>query len=471
MMKIANSIFLFCISVALVGCGGEIKSTAATTDIEKKEVIKNNFPIPEVWKTPEGLTVWFLYDSSIPVVDLRLTFKGGSAQHSPVEGLASVTNQLIKHGTKEMDEEQLSLRLDSLGIDLSLSSWRDMAVVSMRTLSGETFEKGVETLSQLIVQPAFPEAGMQRVIANRRVSLRRNKTLPKNIVSNAFWEALYQKHPYSQRVGGSIESLEKITRKEIQKYYQKYYVASNGVLVIVGKLNRSDAESTAALISRSLPEKKEKLISLPQAKTLPKSQRLHLDTNSHQTHIRIGQLAINRSHPDYAALYVANQILGGGALNSVLGDVIREKRGWAYSVGSYMQPMLGGGPWIIYMQTANETAQAAIDETMKVVQGFDSYLTDKRIEESIQYLRGNFALTIDSNKKLLGYFSMMGFYDLPADYLNIVDKKFQQVTPQKVREAWKKHFKADNLLIVSAGKKVKQSKDKKIVGKQKKRRH
>lgn len=460
MVRVFLMVFL---SMLMMACDSHIKSSAkasASTSIKAKAKDSLNFPVAQTWQTEEGLIVWFLRDNSLPIVDMRLTFKAGSAQPAAFAGLASLTNQLIGHGTADMDETQFSLQLDNLGIDSSLSSHRDMAIVSMRALSGENFERGVSILKQVLTKPAFPASGLARAVANRRVLLERNKSLPARVVSKAFWQGMYQQHPYAQPTGGTLESLQQIKREHVQAFYQTYYVARNGVLVIVGALSRQEAEKTAKQISQSLPQHNKALPTLPQAMELVASvpKRQHNELNSNQNHIRIGQLALPRSHPDYIALYTANQVLGGGALTSVLGNEIREQRGWAYSVGSYLQPMLAGGPWLIYMQTANETTEAAIEKTLEVVKNFEQEITEQRIHEAVQYLRGSFALNIDSNSELLSYLSLMAFYDLPVNYLSDIDQQLANLTHTQVKEAWKKHFNPDKLWIISAGKKVQQSK-------------
>lgn len=417
----------------------------------------SRFPIAQTWKTKEGLKVWFLHDSSLPIVDMQLTFKAGSVQPAVFAGLSRLTNALIGHGTKELSEAELNLQFDNLGTDLSLSSHRDMAVVGIRTLAGENWHRSTHIMTKMLAAPAFPPSGLERLVANHRLRLVKNKKLPSHVVSKAFWSNLYSEHAYSQPVDGTLESLSQIKPRHLRQFYQTYYVASNGVLAIVGDVSHEEAQKKAALISQYLPATSIPLPKPSLAKGLSTSMRKHIEVNSQQTHIRIGHLTLPRLHADYMGLYVANQVLGGGALTSVLGHAIREKRGWAYSVGSYMQPMLFGGPWTIYMQTANQTAEAAITKTLSIVNNFAHHLTDQRIDEAVQYLRGNFALNTDSNRDLLGYLSMMAFYDLPVNYLNIVDEKLAQITPEKVRSAWQKHFHQDKLLIVSAGKRVAQS--------------
>ena len=475
MTQIIKHLSLLIVSgVLLLGCGANVKSDVAQANVvseSNNDLTKMQFPEPQIWHTKEGLKVWFLSNTAIPVVDMRLTFKAGSAQPSPLQGLASISNELIGHGTQEIDEAELSLRLDTLGIDLSFDSHRDMGIISMRSLSGENFNNGVNILSKIIAKPAFPEQGLQRIVANRGVIITRNKSLPSHVVSKGFWGKMYHGHPYSKQVDGTLQSLQKINRQKIQEFYQKFYVARNGVLVIVGDLTRAEAEKKAAFISRHLPSNDVDLPILPMAKGLPTGSLEHIEVDSKQTHIRIGQLTLERSHPDYIPLHVANHVLGGGALTSVLGNEIREKRGWAYSVGSYMQPMLAGGPWIIYMQTANETAEAAIEKSLQVVGNFHSQLTDERVSNAVQYLRGNFPLNIDSNQELLGYLSMMAFYDLPANYLSLTDEKLAKITPKQVRQAWQKHMQVDKLLIVAAGKKVTQSKAERALSKKAKKRH
>jgi zinc protease len=168
-----------------------------------------------------------------------------------------------------------------------------------------------------------------------------------------------------------------------------------------------------------------------------------------QSHVHIGLPAIARDHADYFPLLVGNYTLGGGGFVSRLMKEVREKRGYAYSVYSYFSPRKLEGPFEIGLQTKRDQAQAAI----KVVEDvLDEFIAKGPTREELGAAKKNLidglALRLDSNAKLLGYLSAIGFYGLPLSYIDDFPAKVAAVTTEQVRAAFARHVTRDNLVTV-----------------------
>jgi zinc protease len=171
-----------------------------------------------------------------------------------------------------------------------------------------------------------------------------------------------------------------------------------------------------------------------------------------QSHILIGAPGMSRTDPDYFTLYVGNYILGGGGFVSRLTEEVREKRGLAYSVYSYFIPMQQTGAFQIGLQTKKEQADEALQLVRETLRKFiDKGPTEKELKAAKQNIIGGFPLRIDSNSKILGYLSVIGFYHLPLTYLDDFVGKVDKVTVGQIRDAFKRHIDPDAMATVVVG--------------------
>jgi zinc protease len=171
-----------------------------------------------------------------------------------------------------------------------------------------------------------------------------------------------------------------------------------------------------------------------------------------QAHIVIGQPGIRRKDPDYFPLWLGNYVLGGGGFSSRLSEEIRQKRGFAYSTYSYFNPLRQEGPFQIGLQTKKEQSEEALKVAREVLARFVADgPTQQELDNAKQNVIGGFPLRIDSNRKILGYLSIIGFYELPLNYLDEFPAKIEAVTLAEVKDAWRRRVRPDRMVTVVVG--------------------
>lgn len=327
-----------------------------------------------------------------------------------------------------------------------------MAWLSLRTLSKSSLQKtAVDTFTKIIGTPEFPKSDFERERKRMLIGLEQQKQSPRAIAGKAFYRALYGDHPYASPSGGTEEGLKSITVADLEKFYRKYYVATNATVAIVGDLNKQAAETLAEQLVKQLPAGKlaEKL---PEVKKLDSGRRIHIPHPSSQTHILVGQPGLSRSDPDYFTLYVGNHALGGSGLVSRLSDEIREKRGLSYSVYSYFSPMVKAGPFTMGMQTRNEQTEEGLQVLQDILRTYiRDGMTVKEIENSKKNITGGFALRIDSNKKIVEYLTMIGFHRLPLDYLDKFISRIESVKLEDVHKAFRNRINSERMITITVG--------------------
>ncbi len=409
-------------------------------------------PKIETWTTANGARVYFVPAPELPIVDVRIVFDAGSAKDGGKDGVAQLTSSLLGEGAGELNADQIAERFEGLGAQFGGDAQRDMAIVSLRSLTEPSLlDPALATLTTVLTQPSFPADALERERSRMLVSLQSEKESPGDIASKAFFAALYPDHPYGTPPLGTEESVKALSREDARAFYQRYYVARNATVAIVGALDRKGAERIADQVLGKLPAG-EAAASVPAVPAPVESKPQRINYPSEQTHILLGQPGITRDDPDYFPLYVGNHILGGSGLVSRISDEVREKRGLSYSAYSYFIPMRAAGPFTAGLQTRNNQAEQALAVLREVMQTFiEKGPAEKELIAAKKNITGGFALRLDSNSKIVDNLAMIGFYQLPLDYLDAFNQRVEAVTAAQIRDAFKRRVDPQRMTTVIVG--------------------
>ncbi|MCZ4320749.1 M16 family metallopeptidase [Pseudomonas anguilliseptica] len=410
----------------------------------------------QTWQTAEGAKVLFVEARELPMFDLQLTFAAGSSHDDGTAGLAMLTNAMLNEGVPGKDVGAIAAGFENLGANFGNGAYRDMAIASLRSLSAaDKREPALQLFNQVLGQPTFPEDALARIKNQLLAGFEYQKQNPGKLASLTLFERLYGTHPYAHPSDGTAESIPSISREQLQAFHAKAYTASNAIIALVGDLSRSDAEALANLVSAALP-KGPALARIAQPEE-PKPGLQHIEYPSNQTHLMIAQLGIDRRDPDYAALYLGNQVFGGGGFGTRLMTEVREKRGLTYGVYSGFSAMQARGPFMINLQTRAELSDGTLQLVKSMLADFikDGPTSDE-LNNAKRELAGSFPLSTASNAAIVGQLGSMGFYDLPLSYLEDFMRDVEALSVEQVKAAMAKHLNPDALVIVTAGPSVAQ---------------
>ncbi|MBX3680160.1 M16 family metallopeptidase [Cognatazoarcus halotolerans] len=402
------------------------------------------------WQSASGARVYFVESRSLPIVDVQIDFAAGSVlDPADKAGLASLASSLIDRGAGALDEDAIADRLADVGAELSGGAEMDRASFSLRSLSSkEELDAAVGLMATVLAQPTFPAAIVERERGRSIAGLKEALTQPDTIAGRLFLKGIYGDHPYGS--AATPESLARITRDDVVDFHKRYFVTSGASIAIVGDLDRAGAEKLADRITAGLAKGDAPAATPPVVE--PKQARLVAPHPSAQAHVLIGLPGLKRDDPDYYPLLVGNYVLGGGGFVSRLMHEVREKRGFAYSVYSYFEPRRELGPFQIGLQTKGSQTDEAIKVVDQTLQGF---LDEGPSKEELAAARDNivngFGLRLDSNRKILGYVSVIGFFGLPLDWLEQYPKAVEKVTAEAVRDAFRRRVRPENLITVIVG--------------------
>lgn len=405
------------------------------------------------WVAPSGAQVYFVENHDLPMLDINVDFVAGSSRDTAAKsGLAGITTHLLSLGAGGMTEAEISKRMADVGADIGGRFDMDRAGVSLRTLSSSRErEVALSIFSAVLQQPDFPESVLQREKTRAIAGLKEAQTQPDFIADKAFSEALYGAHPYALPEEGEVNTLETLTRNDVADFYRAHYTSNGATVALIGDVTRAEAEAIAQRLTEKLP-KGATPAAIPPVPLPTQAVVKEIAHPATQSHILLGYPGIKREDPDYFPLLVGNYVLGGGGFDSRLTREVRDKRGLAYSVYSYFMPFKEAGPFQLGLQTKKEQTNEALTVVRKTLRDFIGHgPTEAELKQAKNNLIGGFPLRIDSNKKILEYLSLIGFYQLPLDYLERYPKSVARVTLDQVRESFKRRIDPDKMVTVVVG--------------------
>jgi zinc protease len=436
MMK--RILFLFLIAVAATSANAALKIDA--------------------WTLDNGARVLFVENHSIPILDLSVEFDAG-ARRDPQgkSGMAALTNAMLARGMRAgatpdepaMSEAQISDAFADIAAQRGGDTGNDRSGATLRTLASEKERtRAVTLLARLLAQPAFPEDLLARDKARTIANIKEELTKPEALASRAFSRLAYGAHPYSQEE--TVESISAITRDDLVNFHRRHFVANRAVIAMIGDVSRAQADAIAHELTRRLPQG-EPLPAMPPV-VMPHGQEERIPHPASQAHILIGVPALVRGDPDFFPLLVGNYVLGGGGFESRLMHEVREKRGLAYSVYSYFSPMLQEGPFEIGLQTKKDQTDQALKIVRDTVADFmQGGPNAEELKAAKDNLIGGFPLRIENNRKILDNIAMIGFYNMPLNYLDTWTDHVAKVTIADIKAAFKRKLAIADLVTVIVG--------------------
>lgn len=406
--------------------------------------------MPPVQRTilPSGLTLLISEEHSLPFITLQLLIDSGSWR-DPLgeEGLSHLTARGLLLGTSKYTVNALNEELDFMGASLNSSSSRDYATLSLRVLKKD-LEKGFDLFMEALIQSTFPEDEIRREVEKTLAAIQSAEDQPEEVAEKEFQKTLFPNSPYGHPVEGTKESLPKLTREAIIRFYRSYYHPNNAILTVVGDI--TEDEMKAKLLPRLAKWPTTEIPKVPFITTFEKEKKtVKIDREITQANIILGHAGVSRDNPDYYALTVMNYILGGGGFSSRLVEEIRNKRGLAYSVASFFDPGKYQGSFQIILQTKNSSAREAIDLSFREMERIRKEgVSEKELEGAKKYLIGSFPMRLNTQGKLASFLSQVEYYGLGSDYPEKYPSLIRSVTKEDILRVAKKYLYPENMILV-----------------------
>jgi zinc protease len=401
--------------------------------------------------TPAGIEIWLVRDRNLPMMSLEFAFLGGAAQ-DPADkpGVANLVAGLLDEGAGELDAAAFHERLEERAISLAFGAKRDNLRGSIRTLS-ENRDQAFELLRLALTAPRFDGQELERVRAALLAQLRRRTTNPTDIAADHWFARAFPGHPYGRPIQGTIESASKISVDDLRTYVRRMLARSNLKIAAVGDI---DAAQIALLVDRtfgSLPAQSDLVpVADMEPRGLGTSETIELKVP--QTVITFGGIGLKRADPDFIPAFVLNHILGGGGFESRLFSEVREKRGLAYSVYSYLAPYDHTGLFLGGVSTRNDRAAETLEIIVAEIKRIAAEgPTADELEKAKRFLIGSYPLRFDTSGKITANLLDIQIENLGIDYIDKRNALVEAVSIEDIRRAARRFLAEVKLLVVLVG--------------------
>jgi zinc protease len=404
-------------------------------------------------KLHNGLTLLLMERHELPLVSFHLIVKTGSvADPAGKEGLASVTAELVRKGTRARNADKISEELDFVGATFGAGANLDYTNASAEFVKKD-LAAGLDLLADLFENASFPQDEIAKVIARRIDGIKAAKDQAQGVIRTYFNAYLYGGHPYGRPTGGDEKSLAAITRDDIVKLYQDYYVPDNSILAIVGDFNAADMERAIGEKLGAWASKPVATVKLPEPVPVKGKKLLLVDKpDSVQTFFILGNLGVSRTNPDRVFIDVVNTLFGG-RFTSLINSELRIKSGLTYGANSSFDLRKAPGPFVISSYTRNATTEKALDMTLDVIKRFhDNGVTDEQLKSAKSYIKGQFPTSIETSDQLASQIAVLEFYGLDQREITQLFAKIDSMTLADANRIIKQYFPQDEMVFVLVGK-------------------
>jgi zinc protease len=400
-----------------------------------------------------GPLLWVAEDTSLPVVSLQLTFKGGGSASDPQgkEGRAAVATDMLLEGAGTRDALAFKEALAEKAIELSISANSDDMVVRMRMLRAHVPD-ALKLLGDALVRPRLDPAILERVKREHISALRRYQQRPGYRASARLYAMVFANHPYASNGVGTEASIQALSIEDMRSYQQSFVAPKHAQVAVTGALSMDDARGLFRAFFADMPERSLDHTPAPEAKMTHQSDIVRIAMPVPQSAIRMALPWVSRDHEDFYAAYILQTALGGGVLHSYLGDALRRESGLVYDVGSYLDIREAASIMLIHADTRNSQLDDAITRIRSVLEDVRlNGISQARCEETKQYIIGRLPLMIDSTGGLASILAMMQREGLGEAYLQKRAALFAAVSCESVNRVASELLDARTLSIVVAG--------------------
>ena len=401
--------------------------------------------------TPKGIKVWFAPDKTVPVISMSYSFANAGSAHEAQgkEGVSSMAAAMLTEGAGKLDANGLSEKLAELAVGIGFSSDADYFRGSFKTTL-RTKKEAFSLLKDVLYKALLPQDRLeilrQQAVAGLQASLKQ----PNYLLGKSARESLYGDHPYSRSPDSAIESLKVLSREDIQHFLKKNLGRSNLKVALCGNLSKDEVIALVDSVFGSLPQQVD-VKALPDLAVDYSGKTVVTTKDIPQSACLFYHPGLNVDHKNYMILGLVADILGGG-VNSRLTQEVREKKGLAYTVSTFLSTKekvasLGG-----FVGTENSKVNESLDIIRKEYAKLASFgVTAQELKDAKQSAIGEFVLRLSSTAAIAGQLLTYQEINYPAAFVNERASKIKAITLKEVNAFVSEFFDAQKLTVFIVG--------------------
>ena len=415
-----------------------------------------NFVPPKVDRAvlENGMILYLLEDHDLPIFNITARIRTG-AIYEPQEkaGLASLTGFVMRSGgTVSMPSDKMNEELEFMAASVETSIDRESGNANLSTLRKD-IDKSMKIFADVLMNPAFPEDKIKMRKDEVIESIRRENDNPSQIAQREFRKIMYDsKHPYSRKVEGTLESIEKIARDDMIAFHKKYFRPNNIILGISGDFNKDEIIKKLNTVFANWKKEEIQFPEVPKVDRRFEKAVFYAYKDINQANVIMGHLGIHRKSPDYFPVMIMNFILGGGSFTARIPGRIRSDEGLAYSAYSAFQTSRDIGMFFVSCQTKLESTNRAISIALEELEKIRKSPIDKdELTQAKETFANQFVFRFTTSASIVGQKVDIEYEELPLNYLETYIANVQAVNQEDVQRVARKYLHPDEVKILVVG--------------------
>lgn len=401
--------------------------------------------------SPGGIKAWLVQEPTIPLLSISFSFAGGATIDRPGrKGTGNMVSGLLDEGAGPYNSLAFQTKLEELAVRISFAADRDRFSGSMRTLS-KNRDAAFELLRLALNEPHFEAEAVERIRGQIVTGLIEDGEDPNAIGGRLWFKTAFPDHPYGLSSKGNLETVKAITIDDLRTFLAKALAKDRLSIGIVGDISAQEVGPLLDWTFGELPQSTD----IPAVRdVVPVSQGVTkvVQKAIPQSLVIFGGPGLKRDDPDWYAAYILNYVLGGGGFSSRLNEEVREKRGLAYSIYSYLYPLDHAAVHLGGVGTQNSRVAEALQVIKQQIRQMrDEGITAKELANAKLFLNGSFPLRLTSSSRIARLLLAIQQENLGVDYLDRRPKLFNAVTLEDIARVAKRLLRPEKMLIVVVG--------------------
>jgi zinc protease len=402
---------------------------------------------------PNGVVVYYLQRTGLPLVSFRVVVKGGAeSEPAGLAGISNVTAELLRRGTPQRTAIQFAEELDGLGGTFNAGSDEQATTVAAEFLKKD-FDRGLSLVSDAVLNPAFPADEVRKSLARRVDGLKTMKDNPGAAIGQYYRSFFFgNQHPYGRVPDES--SLDHIRREDIVDYHKRMYAGRNIIVVVGGDFDPAAAKKGITAAFGAAPAGSAYVWAEDRPPAAATGARVLLvdKPDATQTYFVIAQPGARRTTPDRVPLMLVNTLFGG-RFTSMLNDELRVNSGLTYGASSRLEMARLTGALFINTYTKTESTARAIDLSLDILKRLqEKGITAEQLASAKAYTKGTFPpQRVQTTDQVSALLSDMELFGLDRDEVDQFFSRVDAVTLQQANEVAKRYYRTDNLTFVLLG--------------------
>jgi zinc protease len=399
----------------------------------------------------KGIEAWLVEDHSRPIVSMNFAFDGGTVQDPEDKpGVATFVSGMLDEGAGDLDSQAFQNRLEDLAAKISFHASYDHLTGSLQALT-ENRDESLKLLRLALTSPHFKPEDADRIREQLIASLKVEEKDPDKVAAREWFKLAFGSHPYGRAPNGTLESVASIRSEDLHAYVKRIFARDRLKVSVVGDIDAATLSAALDTVFGDLPEKAQ-LRPVPEVSWREASRQRILQMPNPQSVVQFGFQGLKRNDPDFIPGYILNYIVGGGGFASKLMQEVREKRGLAYSVYTYLYPLEHAGIFAGGVATENKSVGQSIDlikaELERVAR---EGVTEGELRQAKDYLIGSFALRFDTSGKIASQLLAIQLDNLGIDYIDKRNREIEAITTEDMKRVAKRLLSPSNLIVTVAG--------------------